>query len=163
MTATPDRLRPNRAALAVVLLAIVAVVGVVGSTYVVSRTVHHLPFQREFCFAEWCITPTAYHSSPESAEVDVHVRSDAKAATQRPDHPQAWLVEQSGAPAGGPQAGLDRRIGPGQSYDVSLVFAVGAGGACPRFLVSEGAWPSFLGLAYAPSPFTERVDWPLCR
>jgi hypothetical protein len=163
VTATPGRDKPNRAALAVVLLLIVAVVGVAGSTYVVSRTVQHLPFQREFCFAEWCVTPTAYRPGPGSAGVAVHVRSDAKAATQRPDHPQAWLVEQSGALAGGPQAGLDRAIGPGQSYDLSLVFADGAGGACPRFLVSEGGWPPFLGLGYAPSPFTERVDWPLCR
>ncbi len=163
MTATPRRQKPNRVGLAVVLLVIVAVVGVAGSTYLVNRTVQHLLFQREFCFAEWCITPVAYYPGPESAEVSVHVRSDAKAASQRPDHPQAWLVEQSGELAGGPQAGLDRTIGPGQSYDVSLVFAGGAWGVCPRFLASEGGWPPFLGLGYAPSPFTERVDWPLCR
>lgn len=147
----------------VTVLLIIVVVGVIGSTYLSSATVQHLSYQREFCFAEWCITPTAYRPGPESAEVAVHVRSDAKAAAQRPDHPQAWLVGQSGAPTGGPQAGLDRTIGPGESYDASLVFAVGAGGACPRFLVSEGGWPPFLGLGYAPSPFTERVDWPLCR
>jgi hypothetical protein len=28
--------------------------------------------------------------------------------------------------------------------------------------VSEGAWPPFLGLGYAPSPFTERASWQLC-
>ncbi len=163
MTATRGWLRPKRGGLVVVLVVIVATVGVVGSIYVINGTAVHLPYQREFCFAEWCVTPTAYYPGPDSAEVSVHVRSDAKALSQRPDHPQAWLVEQSGALVGGPQGGLDRTAGPAQSYDVSLVFAARAAGACPRFLMSEGAWPSFLGLGYAPSPFTERVDWPLCR
>jgi hypothetical protein len=92
----------------------------------------------------------------------MRVRSDAKATTQRPDHPQAWLLDQSGAQAGGPQADLDRQVGPGESFDATLVFPVPASQACPRLVMSEGAWPAFLGLGYAPSPFTERVQWPLC-
>ncbi len=106
--------------------------------------------------------PTTYDPGPTSITIGMHVRSDAKTASQHPDHPQAWLVEESGVQTGGPQPSLDRLVGPGESYDATLLFPVGAPGKCPKILVSEGAWPSFLGLGYAPSPFTERVDWPLC-
>ena len=124
-------------------------------------TTRHLAQQQEFCFAEWCVTPTAVESGPGGLHVGVHVRSEAKAASQRPDHPQAWLVDHFGARVGGPEPALDRLVGPGESYDAVMVFA-STGGSCLKLLMSEGAWPPFLGLGYAPSPFTESVDWPLC-
>lgn len=127
-----------------------------------AATIHQLRYRQEFCFAEWCVTPTSYDPGSVSVQVGMHVRSDARAATQRPDHPQAWLLDQSGAQAGGPQANLDRQVGPGESFDATLVFPAPASRACPRLVMSEGAWPAFLALGYAPSPFTERVEWPLC-
>jgi hypothetical protein len=129
-------------------------------TSAIGSIVRHQSYEQEFCFAEWCVAPTSYDPGPAAVEVGVHVRSDAKAVGQRPDHPQAWLVEQSGLQIGGPQPTLDRLVGQGESFDSKLVFRIGAPSACPRLVMSEGAWPSFIG--YAPSPFTERVDWPLC-
>ncbi|HSP08758.1 MAG TPA: hypothetical protein VLU92_04095 [Candidatus Dormibacteraeota bacterium] len=154
------RRRGRRLAIAVTLVLVVAA-GLAALTSG-GATTHQLPYRQEFCFAEWCATPTSYTPGSAMVQVGMHVRSDAKAATQRPDHPQAWLLELSGAQVGGPQADLDRQVGPGASFDATLVFPVPAPQACPRLVMSEGAWPAFLGLGYAPSPFTERVEWPLC-
>lgn len=145
------------------LLVVVAGVAIASLTIAGNATTQHLPYRHEFCFAEWCVTPTSYDPGATTVQVGVHVRSDAKAANQHPDHPQAWLVDQSRVLAGGPQPGLDRLVGPGESYDAKLAFTVStAAGSCPTFRMSEGAWPSFLGLGYTTSPFAERVDWPLC-
>lgn len=149
----------RRFAIAVGLL-VVASAGLLAA--ISAAQIHHLSYHHEFCFAEWCVTPTSYEPGNGAEQVGVHVRSDARAAAQRPDHPQAWLVQPSGVQAGGPQASLDRQVGAGDSFDTTLVFHAPASGACPRLLMSEGAWPSFLGLGYAQSPFTEWVDWPLC-
>lgn len=62
---------------------------------------------------------------------------------------------------GGPQSRLDAAIGPGGHYSADLEFAITTV-RCATFTVSEGAWPPFLGLGYAPSPFTERAAWHLC-
>ena len=133
------------------------------ATWIAANSVKviHQQNQREFCFAERCIAPTSYQQTGGASEVVVHVRNDAKAASQRPDHPQAWLVEQSGTKTGGGQPNLERLLGPGEFYDLTLSFPV-TPSACPRLAIREGAWPSFLGLGYAPSPFSETVDWPLC-
>lgn len=45
----------------------------------------------------------------------------------------------------------------------NLTFSTSHPGTCPRLLVSEGEWPPFLGLGYAASPFTARVEWRLCE
>ena len=122
---------------------------------------HHQRDLDQFCFAEWCIAPTAVTHSDSKTAVDVEVRSQARSATQRPDHPQAWVVDPKGKLIGGPQARLNQAIGPQQDYSTELVFPL-VTGRCATFLVGEGAWPSFLGLGYAPSPFTETASWQLC-
>jgi hypothetical protein len=153
--------RPRVLPVLVAAIVILALGGVAGIWYS-AGTVHHLAYQQEFCFGEWCVSPASYTPGPEAVMVGVHVRSDAKSATQRPDHPQAWLVAQSGNRVGGPQPALGRSVGPGESFDTVLGFPTPRSAACPRLLMSEGAWPPFLGVGYAPSPFTEWVDWPLC-
>jgi len=115
----------------------------------------------EFCFAEWCIAPASMDVRGSSTLVHAVVRSSALTITQRPDHPQAWLIDEAGRELGGPQHVLDQPVGPGQSFSADLTFA-SATLTCQTFVVSEGAWPPFLGLGYAPSPFTERVSWRLC-
>jgi hypothetical protein len=160
---------PQRSAWRSRRLAIVVAPILLGATLLVAMTIaasvsrQHQPFGREFCFAEWCVAPTSYQPNATGVDVGLHVRSDAKAALQRPDHPQAWLESQPGQSTGGPQPSLDRQVGPGETYDAVLAFPIPAPRSCPRLVVSEGAWPSFVGLGYAPSPFTERVDWPLCE
>lgn len=118
---------------------------------------------REHCFAEWCIAPQSTATGAQTVTVGVRVRSDAKQASQRPDHPQAWVIAAAGGQFGGPQYTLDRLLAPGDSYTTTLSFSVSQPGACPTFLVSEGAWPPFLGLGDAASPFTEEVEWRLCE
>lgn len=136
----------------------------VAMTIAASVSRQHQPFGQEFCFAEWCVAPTSYEPSAAAVDVGLHVRSDAKGAAQRPDHPQAWLLSESGQLTGGPQSRLGRLIGPGESYDTVLAFTIQAPPrSCPKLVMSEGGWPSFMGLGYAPSPFTELVDWPLCK
>jgi hypothetical protein len=117
----------------------------------------------EYCFGEWCIAPRSTTVGAQTVTVRVSVRSDAKQASQRPDHPQAWVLDLAGRQIGGPQHSLDRLLAPGDSYTTTLSFSVSQPGACPRLLVSEGAWPAFLGLGYAASPFTARVQWRLCE
>jgi hypothetical protein len=112
------------------------------------------------CFAEWCIAPVSAAAGAGSVSVQVEVTSTARAASQRPDHPQAWLALDSGRQAGGPQPALDRQVGPGESFRTVLVFKIAGG--CPALIVSEGGWPPFLGLGYAPSPFTARARWRVC-
>ena len=150
-----------RKALAVVLAAfVVTVVVIVALTAAGSRPAAQ-PDHREFCFSEWCVTPVSLSTTSTSTVVRVEVRSDARAATQRPDHPQAWLADSGGRMVGGPQARLAVEIGREQSYVAELPFPVMSSG-CSTFVVAEGSWPAFLGLGYTPSPFTERVNWELC-
>jgi hypothetical protein len=117
----------------------------------------------EHCYAEWCVTPRSFAIDSGAVTLRVLVRSDAKQAYQRPDHPQAWLVDGTGQTIGGPQTALDAQLGPGDSYTAALTFATSQPGACPRLRISEGGWPAFLGLGYAPSPFTSIVEWRLCE
>jgi hypothetical protein len=116
----------------------------------------------EYCFAEWCIAPRAASIGLLAIVVNVRVRSDAQHVSQRPDHPQAWVIDASGRQIGGPQHTLDGIVGPGDTYTAALTFDTSHPGTCPALLVSEGAWPPFLGLGYAASPFTTRVQWRLC-
>ncbi|HEY1162328.1 MAG TPA: hypothetical protein VGF78_04580 [Candidatus Dormibacteraeota bacterium] len=117
----------------------------------------------EHCFAEWCIAPVLSTIEAQSVSVSVRVRSDAKQASQRPDHPQAWVIDASGRKIGGPQHVLDLLVAPGDSYIATITFRTPQPGTCPRLRVSEGGWPSFLGLGYAASPFTSQVEWRLCE
>jgi hypothetical protein len=117
----------------------------------------------EYCFGEWCIAPQSATVGSQTVAVRVSVRSEAKQASQRPDHPQAWVIDAAGRQIGGPQHSLDRLLAPGDSYTTTLSFSVSQPGACPSLLVSEGAWPAFLGLGYAANPFTARVQWRLCE
>ena len=117
----------------------------------------------EYCFAEWCIAPQSTTIGAQAVTVRMRVRSDAKQASQRPDHPQAWVIDASGHESGGPQQALDGLLAAGDSYVATLTFSSSHPGPCPKLLVSEGAWPRFLGLGYAASPFTARVEWRLCE
>ena len=117
----------------------------------------------EYCFAEWCLTPQSTTIGSQSVTVRVRVRSDAKQASQRPDHPQAWVIDAKGRQIGGPQPALDEVLSPGDSYVTTMTFNTPQPGDCPSLLASEGAWPAFLGLGYAASPFTARVEWRLCE
>src|ERR1700730_18072434 len=117
----------------------------------------------EYCFAEWCIAPTRVSFAAPPVSVSVTVRSDAKQASQKPDHPQVWVIDAAGRHFGGPQHSLDRLIAPGDSYTSTLTFDTQDPGSCPRLQVSEGGWPPFLGLGYAASPFTATAEWRLCE
>jgi len=117
----------------------------------------------EHCFAEWCIALQSATVGEQAVTVGVRVRSDAKQASQRPDHPQAWVIDAAGRQIGGPQRALDGLLGPGDSYVATLTFITTQAGTCPRLRVSEGGWPPFLGLGYAVSPFTASVEWRLCE
>lgn len=118
---------------------------------------------QEYCFAEWCIAPSRVSFDPQVVTVTVTVRSDAKQASQKPDHPQVWVIDSAGRQVGGPQHSLDRLIAPGDSYTSTLTFNTQDSGTCPRLRVSEGGWPPFLGLGYAASPFTATAEWRLCE
>ena len=117
----------------------------------------------EYCFAEWCIAPTQVSVDTQTVTVTVAVRSDAKQASQKPDHPQVWVIDAAGRQVGGPQHSLDRLVTPGESYMATLTFRTSQAGPCPTIVVSEGGWPPFLGLGYAASPFTATVEWRLCE
>jgi hypothetical protein len=117
----------------------------------------------EYCFAEWCIAPESTTIGIQTVTVRVRVRSDAKQASQKPDHPQAWVIDALGRQSGGSQHALDGLLAPGDSYMATLTFSTSKPGTCPRLLVSEGGWPPFLGLGYAASPFTSWVEWRLCE
>jgi hypothetical protein len=47
----------------------------------------------EYCFVEWCIALQSTTIGTRAVTVVVQVRSDAKQASQRPDHPQAWVID----------------------------------------------------------------------
>jgi len=149
--------RPLVALLVLGITAVGAIVAVQGSSLVRETGAH------EYCFAEWCVTPQSTTTDIEAVTVPVLVRSAAKQASQRPDHPQAWLIDATGRQIGGPQPALDGLLGPGDSYLATLVFKTSQPGGCPMVTVSEGGWPPFLGLGYTPSPFTTRVEWRICE
>jgi len=152
--------RPVRAIVAISIGALILVLSLAGLTLRGTQP-HPLGDHAEFCFAEWCIAPASMGISGSTTVVHAVVRSSALAIVQRPDHPQAWLVDGQGHQVGGPQPALARPVGPAESFNVDLSFASTAL-ACQSFVVAEGAWPGFVGLGYAPSPFTERVSWRLC-
>jgi hypothetical protein len=141
----------------VVLVAVIAI----GAFTLAGQEPHPQNGQAEFCFAEWCIAPDRLVADEGSTVVHAVIRSDARGITQRPDHPQAWIVDAGGHEIGGPQPALARALGPAASFATDLTFPVTMNG-CTTFIVGEGGWPPFLGLGYAPSPFTERVSWRLC-
>jgi hypothetical protein len=143
-----------------VLVLVIAVVGVIALANEGGPAQE--PGGHEHCFAEWCIAPRSATIGIESLSVNVVVRSDAKQSSQRPDHPQAWVIDGAGRQIGGPQPSLDGVLEAGDSYVANLTFSTSEPGTCPRLLVAEGGWPSFLGLGYAPSPFTARAEWRLC-
>src|ERR1700694_3360250 len=60
----------------------------------------------EHCFAEWCIALQSATVGEQAVTVGVRVRSDAKQASQRPDHPQAWVIDTAGRQIGGRQRAL---------------------------------------------------------
>lgn len=151
-----------RKGVAILSICVVALAVAVAGLTLLGLQPHQQPDHQEFCFAEWCIAPTALASSSSQTVVHVQVRSSAIAATQRPDHPQAWLVDANGRMIGGPQERLNGALGPQQEYTADLAFPVVAG-RCTTFVVSEGAWPPFLQLGYAPGPFGERAGWRLCE
>ena len=145
-------------------MVLVIVIGIaVGLQVAGGSSPHAQPSDREFCFAEWCIKPMSATWSPHLVKVVTRVRSDARAISQRADHPQAWLVDSDSRRTGGPQTTLDRLVAPGESYEATLDFATTSPNTCFGLLVSEGAWPPWLGLGYAPSPFTEKVQWRICN
>jgi hypothetical protein len=154
--------KPARSAVLVVAVAVLLVVLALLGLTLRGLQPQHQPDRAKFCFAEWCVTPVAIQPGGTESVVQLRVSSEARAVTQRPDHAQAWLSGADGRETGGPQPGLQRAIGPGAAYLATLRFPVAATAACLTLTVSEGAWPPFLGLGYAPSPFTERVDWRLC-
>ena len=118
---------------------------------------------QEHCFGEWCIAPQRAAFDTQVVTVTVRVRSDAKQASQRPDHPQVWVVDSASRQVGGPQHSLDRLVAPGDVYTSALTFSTSNAGSCPRLRISEGGWPPFLGLGYAASPFTATAEWRLCE
>jgi len=85
---------------------------------------HEQPDHQQFCFAEWCIMPTALTRGASSTVVQVVLRSTALSVTQRPDHPQAWLVDGQGRMTGGPQEQLNAAIGPQQERSADLPLQV---------------------------------------
>jgi hypothetical protein len=145
----------------VIVIAAIVVAGV----FVITRPSATVRETRghEYCFAEWCIAPARVSLETQTVTVTVTVRSDAKQASQKPDHPQVWVIDAAGRQVGGPQHSLDRLVTPGESYVATLTFSTSQAGTCPRLLVSEGGWPPFLGLGYAASPFTATVEWRLCE
>ena len=147
--------------LGLVLVLVIAVAGAIAIDQEISPTKE--AGGHEYCFAEWCIAPKSTAMDIQSMTVRVLVRSDAKKASQRPDHPQAWVIDATGRHIGGPQHALDGILAAGDSYVANLTFSTSQPGACPSLLVSEGGWPPFLGLGYAASPFTARVEWRLCE
>jgi hypothetical protein len=118
---------------------------------------------QEHCFGEWCIAPQRAAFDAQLVTVTLIVRSDAKQASQRPDHPQVWVIDAAGRQVGGPQHSLERLIAPGDVYTSALKFSTSDGGSCPTLRISEGGWPPFLGLGYAASPFTATAEWRLCE
>jgi hypothetical protein len=154
---------PYRAASALVAVLVLGIIVVGAIVAVQGSSPLREPGTNEYCFAEWCITPQSATTDGHGITIQVRVRSDAKQASQRPDHPQAWLIEATGGQIGGPQPSLDDQLGPGDSYVATLGFNTSQPGACPMLMVSEGGWPPFLGLGYTPSPFTTRVDWRVCE
>ena len=144
-----------------VVLLLIVVAGVMAAGWESSPTIETAG--HEHCFAEWCIAPQASSDQQRAVTVQVAVRSDAKQASQRPDHPQAWLIDAAGRQVGGPQPALDGLMGPGDVYTAALTFTAADPGNCPRLVISEGGWPPFLGLGYAPSPFTAEAEWRLCE
>jgi hypothetical protein len=143
--------------------AVVAAIVVAGAVVVTRQNAPVLEVGgHEYCFAEWCIAPSRVSFDPQAVTVTVTVRSDAKQASQKPDHPQVWVIDSAGRQVGGPQHSLDRLIAPGDSYTSTLTFNTQDPGTCPRLRVSEGGWPPFLGLSYAASPFTASAEWRLC-
>jgi hypothetical protein len=145
----------------VVVIASIVVVGVIVMTRQSAPVIE--AGGHDYCFAEWCIAPIRVSIETQPVTVTVTVRSDAKQASQKPDHPQVWVIDAAGRQVGGPQHSLDRLIGPGDSYTSTLTFYTQDQGPCPRLLVSEGGWPAFLGLGYSASPFTSSAEWRLCE
>jgi hypothetical protein len=145
---------------ATVTVAIV-LVGAIAFTW--PRNPAVVPGGQEHCFGEWCIAPQSAAMDSQMMTVTVKVRSDAKQASQRPDHPEVWVIDAAGRQFGGPQPSIDRLVGPGDTYTSTLTFNTPDPGTCPRLRISEGGWPPFLGLGYSASPFTATVEWRLCE
>ncbi len=127
------------------------------------------------CFGTWCARVTRVAPNPSvpgfrargaAFAVDVTVVNTAEAVAVRPSRPRAFVEDADGAEydpvaAGGAAADLSRRLQPGESYQVTLVFDVPSNTRHPRFVITEGGFPTQFLINDENSPFHAHRGWPL--
>jgi hypothetical protein len=115
---------------------------------------------REECFDDMCFSVTAASSTTsakgDSITVTLRLRNAARRAAEKPDHPDAYLVDREGhsyfPQAVGQQPLWNQPLQPGEIQDRALRFQV-PGADQPLYLVvTEGSFPSPLIIGDDNSP-----------
>lgn len=101
----------------------------------------------EQCFDDWCAAVTGAIRNPGSVDVNLAVRSKARRATFRPDHPKIHLIdlatEHLVAPASEDGPPLAQRLAPGDHFEKHYRFPAN-GVTEPAILVEEGTGPPLI-------------------
>jgi hypothetical protein len=115
------------------------------------------------CFDDWCVTVVSADAAVSGAAdrlVVLQVWNSARRVTQRPDHPQAFLLTDGRAtPISAP--GLDQRLDAGRKATVRVLLRVPRQAADPLLLVTEGGFPARLVIGDENSPGHAKSVWSL--
>jgi len=144
------------------VLVVVGLYGVALAAVGLASRERHLAYGQVKCFDDWCVTVQSIVRVPEQEgrHVTVVVTSRARRVAQRPDSPAAYLVIDGGR-ARIAVPGLDQRLAPGQTVDLSIAVAVPASARDPQLLITEGGFPSRLVIGDENSPWHAPATWAL--
>ena len=95
------------------------------------------------CFDDWCVTVTRADHDDTGAVVEVKVKSQARRAHMRPDHPRIEVLDLRGrvfTPLSADGPPLNKQLAPGEEFTASFQFKVAGDLLHPVVLVSEGGW-----------------------
>lgn len=124
---------------------------------------------QEHCFDEMCFAVTRANSvataQANTITVTLRLRNAALHTAQKPDHPDAYLVDQRGKSyqpsAAGQQPVWDQQLPAGTMQERTLSFVVPAHINVPYLIVTEGSFPAPLIIGNENSPFHKKTEFRL--
>lgn len=144
-----------RAALAAGLLVAVYAVSLVGVS--VTAPAGSLATGEWKCFDDWCASVTSAVRTGDTVRVVLAVQNQGR-REQAPDTPRAWLLHH-GRRDEVAVPGLASRLPGGSSRQLPPIRLTAPEAELPRFLVTEGGFPSALVMGDDNSPCHPQPSW----
>ena len=111
------------------------------------------------CFDDWCVTITSVVRTGNTVQIVLTVQNQGH-REQAPDTPRAWLLHNTRRDEV-VVPGLASRLPGGSSRHLPPIRLTAPTAELPRFLVTEGGFPSVLVIGDDNSPFHPQPSWAL--